>query len=186
MFNEELSLVGHIDTLCRAMYNEIKNISSQRRYMTNEVTCQLMVSLILSKLDYCNSLFAGLPQIHLNKLQRVQNCAARVCLRKRKFDHITPILIALRWLPVRERINYKIATLCFRYFDTTLPSYLCNLLKKPPKTRTLRSSNDKTKLFIPIKNMKTYGERSFEYYGPLVWNNIPQHIREKENLETFK
>ena len=124
--------------------------------MTNEVTCQLMVSLVLSKLDYCNSLFAGLPQIHLNKLQRVQNCAARVCLRKRKFDHITPILITLHWLPVKERINYKIATLCFRYFDTTHLSYLCILLRKPPKTRTLRSSNDKMKLFIPIRNMKTY------------------------------
>ena len=107
-------------------------------------------------------------------------------LKKIKFDHITPILQTLHWLPVHERINYKIATLCFKHFNNTLPSYLSSLLILPPKVRQLRSAKDETRLVLPIKSLKSYGERSFEYCGPLVWNNIPQEIRTVPDINYFK
>ena len=72
---------------------------------------KLMASLVSSRLDYCNGLLAGLPDTLLQKLQYVQNCAARVIFRKKKFDHVTHLLRSLHWLPVKERIIYKTAIL---------------------------------------------------------------------------
>ena len=186
MFDESLTLSSHVSMLCQKMFFEIRNISFNRKYMPDDVVSQLMVSLVLSKMDYCNSLLTGIPQNLLSKLQRVQNCAAKVCLKKLKYDHVTPILIQLHWLPVQQRIEYKIATLCHKHFLGTLPSYLSCLLHQPTRIRSSRSSNDKTILFKPLKNLKTYGERSFEFYAPLVWNSLPRELREIEIHNTFK
>ena len=186
IFDEELTLSAHVNSLCQQMFMEIRKISLHRKFLPDDVVIQLMVSLVLSKMDYCNSLFFGLPNNLLNKLQRVQNCAAKICLRKRKFDHVTPLLKALHWLPVRERIQYKIATLCHKHFLGSLPFYLSELLKLPQRTRTLRSCSDTTILVKPIKNLKSYGERSFEFSGPMIWNTLPKEIRELESHDSFK
>ena len=186
IFDEELSLSSHITSICSQMFMQIRKICLCRKFLPDDVVTQLMVSLVLSKMDYCNSLFTGLPQNLLNKLQPVQNCAAKVCLRKRKFDHVTPLLISLHWLPVKERIEYKISTLCHKHFIGNLPIYLSNLLNQPNRTRALRSCADKTILLKPLKKLKSYGERSFECAGPSIWNELPREIREIECHESFK
>ena len=186
IFDEELTLSAQVTSLCQQMFMEIRKISLHRNFLPDDVVTQLMISLVLSKMDYCNSLFINLPQNLLDKLQRVQNCAAKICLRKRKYDHVTPLLKSLHWLPVKERIVYKIATLCHKYFLGTLPFYLSSLLKKPQSTRNLRSSDDRTALFQPMKNLKSYGERSFEFNGPQIWNALPREIREIECHDSFK
>ena len=145
-----------------------------------------MVSLVLSKMDYCNSLLAGLPEYQINKLQRVQNCAAKVCFRSRKYDHVTPLLPNLHWLPVKERIDFKIATLVFNTFNNCSPVYISSLLEKPDRVRQLLSSNDTTILKIPHANCKTYGERSFSFFAPKLWNSLPRDIRESPNINIFK
>ena len=186
IFDENLNMNSHIDNLCRTLFATIRHISSCRDFLTVPVTIQLMVSLVLSRLDYCNSLLAGLPEYQINKLQRVQNCAAKVCYRSRKYDHITPLLQNLHWLPVKERIDFKIATIVFNTFNNCSPVYLSSLLEKPNRVRQLRSSNDTTILKIPHVNSKTYGERSFSFFAPKLWNSLPRDIRESSNINIFK
>ena len=137
-------------------------------------------------MDYCNCLLAGLPNVLIQKLQYVQNCAAKVIFRKKKSDHVTPLLQSLHWLPVKQRIIYKFAMLCHKILKTNEPAYLRELLIKPHGIRNTRSSNDETLLFIPRKNLITYGDRSFEHYGPLTWNSIPRRIREIVSTSIFK
>ena len=187
IFDENLNMTNHVATLCQKMFSEIRNISFNRRYLTQEVAAQLMVSLVLSKMDYCNSILAGIPQFLINKLQRVQNCAAKVCFRKKKSDHVTPLLKSLHWLPVRERINYKTALMVFKKFQGTLPSYLSTLLRTPQRHQhETRHSKDQT--FLEKINAKTtsYGEKSFQFYGPLIWNSLPREIRELSDETKFK
>ncbi len=80
--------------------------------------------LLTSRLDYCNALLAGCPASSINKLQVVQNVVARVLTRSRKYDHITPILQSLHWLPIKFRISYKILFLAYKALNGLAAAYL--------------------------------------------------------------
>ena len=97
----------HISNTCKAAYIQIRHISSIRHLLTTQATQTLVCSLVLSRLDYCNSLLSGCLQYLLDKLQKVQTAAARLVCKAKKSDHIHPILETLHWLPVTHRIQYK-------------------------------------------------------------------------------
>ena len=125
----------------------------------------------------------GIPEELIRKLQRVQNNAARVITLTKKYDHITPVLKELHWLPVRKRIEFKILLLAYKCLHGTAPSYLRELLKEYVPPRTLRSTS-KNLLCEPRNNMKTsmtdrlvpvpqnYGISSQIIFGQLgVWQS---------------
>ena len=141
--------------------------------------------MVISRLDYCNSIFAGLPKTEAERLQRVQNCAARLIMKKKKHDHVTPTLYELHWLPVNYRWQFKICTLAYRHFDGSLPVYLSDALRTYEPTRSLRSSNEK-RLMMKTCNLKTAGEHSFDHTAPKLWNSLPVSLREASTLNAFK
>ena len=174
-----LSMSQHISNTCKAAYIQIRHMSSIR-HLTTQATQTLVCSLVLSRLDYCNSLLSGCPQYFLDKLQKVQNAAARLVCKAKKSDHIHPILATLHWLPVTHRIQYKVSTICFNSISGTAPQYLSDLLQ--PYT----PASDTRTLVTPRVNTKTFGERSFSYAGPSVWNNFPQTLRHSDSTFSFK
>ena len=125
-------------------------------------------------------------QYLLDKLQKVQNAAARLVCKATKSDHIHPILETLHWLPVTHRIQYKISTICFNSISGTAPQYLSDLLQPYTPARQLRSASDTRTVVAPRVNTKTFGERSFSYTGPSVWNNLPQTLRHSDSTSSFK
>ena len=122
--DQTLSMQQHINSVCCAAYLELRRIASIRPYLTQSATAQLVSSAITSQLDYCNSILAGLPLKQISHLQRVQNNAAKLVLRKSKYDHVTPLLQELHWLPIKFWLQYKIATFVYCFFDSCLPGYL--------------------------------------------------------------
>ena len=122
-----LSMPQHISNTCKAAYIQIRNTSSIRHLLTTQAT--LVCSLVLSRLDFCNSLLPGCPQYLLDKLQKVQNAAARLVCKAKKSDNIHPILETLHWLPVTHCIQYTILTICFNSISGTAPQYLSDLLQ---------------------------------------------------------
>ena len=177
---------SHIDALCKVCYFEIHRINLIRKFLTLDVNKKLMVTLVFSKLDYCNSLLSGISQEQILKLQRVQNCVARTIFLSKKSEHITPLLHCLHWLPVNFRIDYKIVLMVFKCLHGLSPTYLSELLNYKTYPRSLRSSTDTTILTMPRTNLKTYGDRSFNFYGPKRWNDLPIEIRESHSLDNFK
>jgi hypothetical protein len=125
------------------------------------------------------------PSNSISRIQRIQNNAARLILRKKRSDHVTPLLKQLHWLPVKQRIEYKLATLAYKHFDNTLPLYLSSSLCSHNPSRSLRSCSQKL-LVQPRINLKTAGARSFQYQVPRVWNSLPPHVRQSPTLSVFK
>ncbi|KAK3754550.1 hypothetical protein QZH41_005583 [Actinostola sp. cb2023] len=107
--DSHLMMTGHVNNICKAAFFAIRNIGKIRKYLSQDDCERLQIhAFITSKLDSCNSILFGLPNTELDKLQRVQNAAARLVTRAKKTDHITPTLQRLHWLPVKARIVFKI------------------------------------------------------------------------------
>ena len=182
-----LTMSSHINTLCKSASYALKRIGNIRNYLDLPSTEKLIHAFITTKLDYCNSLLYGLPDKDISKLQRIQNSAARLVTKSRKFDHITPILRNLHWLPVRKRITYKILLITYKVLNGMAPEYLTDLLTLHKPNRVLRSNaNDNLQLSRPKFRTKNYGCRAFSICAPMLWNDLPIHIRNAPSCDTFK
>ena len=175
----------HISSLCRTTFLAFRRIASICPFLSNSSIEKLVLSMITSGLDYCNATFAGVADEQISRMQKIQNNAARLILKKSKRDHVTPLLKELHWLPVKYCIQYKLTTLTFRRFHGTLPPYLSSSLCTYQPSRSLRSSTDRL-LKISKTNLKTFGERSFGYNAPTVWNSLPADLRASPSLPAFK
>ena len=168
--------------LCRIVFCQLRRIGKIRSFLSTDAANKLAVSLILSRLDYCNSLLSGIPGNKLNKLQRIQNHESRLFLRKSRHASETALLRTLHWLPVKARIQYKIACLCFRcIYQNSIPPYISDLLHPYCPSRTLRS-HDTSLLTVPRFSLETFGERSFSDFGPTVRNSLTLSLRKKPTV----
>ena len=182
-----LTFKQQIKEVCNKTARSLHLIRQIRRYLTKESAEQMMVSLILSKLDYANSLYYGLPDKTIKPLQRIQNAAAKCVLKMAKADSNTHALRTLHWLPVKYRIIFKILTVvytCTRTESKT-PAYIKALILNREPPRELRSSRNNT-LHIPKTNCKTYGDRSLSVTAGRLWNNLPEKIKNSQDLPAFK
>ena len=141
--DQTLSVLQHIDSVCRASFLELRWATTIGPYLSQSATARLVAAIIISRLDYCNSVFTGLPADQVAELQWIQNTAAQLVMKKRKWDHVTPLLKELHWLPVKFRCRYEIATLAYRHFEGSLPPYLSSSLCTYEPPRSLRSSREK-------------------------------------------
>ena len=141
-------------------------------------------ALISSRLDYCNSLINNIAKQDLSKLQRVQNCLARVILRAPRFSPSLPLLKQLHWLPVNYRIKFKLCTLTFRALAIHQPPYLASLLHFSNIPRQLRSSTSQ-QLSIPRTKLNL-GKRAFSVAAPIIWNELPTTLKSCESLASFR
>ena len=186
ILSDDLTVDAHISHICRSAYAALRQISSIRQYLTLTATKTLICSLVLSRLDYANSLLSNCPKHNITKIQKVQNAAARLTLRLKKHDHITQARKQLHWLPIEARITYKLCLHCHNFFHNSSPVYLADLLSVYTPGRTLRSSSDHFTLKVPSVSTKKFGERSFSYSAPKAWNSLPLSIRQQSSTPAFK
>ena len=166
-----------MNKLCQLAYLEIRRIGSIRQYFSVEATKTLVSSLVLYRLDYCNALLAGYPQVLLDKIQRVINCSARLIYKAPKSAHNTPSLFDLIWLPIS-----KIVLTCFHIVSGTAPLYLSELLHLYSPSRSLLSASYTWIFHVPRMCRRTLGERSFKYIGPVIWNSLSFSVRHATSL----
>ena len=187
-FDNDGGMSSHINHVCKTAYHSLFRIGKIRSLLSQSSTEKLVHAFITSRLDYCNSLFIGLPEKDIKKLQSIQNSAAKLVTRSKKFDHVQPILHDLHWLKVEHRIEFKILLLTFKILQGNCPVYLRELISVyTPGKRGLRSANH---LELRRRDSKrtncTYGQRAFSIAAPRLWNDLPIFIRVSENVETFK
>jgi len=129
----------------------------------------VVVALVLSRLDYGNSVLVGLPIHLIRRLQSVQNAAARLICRLRHFDHVTDVLVSLHWPLVPERVVYKIAVLTFKVLRGIAPEFLgpVHRVADLPDRQSLCSAGT-CRLVVPLFKLPTIGTRSFPVASPCV------------------
>ena len=162
----------------------LRNIASIRPALTDKAAECLIHAFITSRLDCCNSLLAGLPGTTLGKLQSIQNAAARLLTGTRKYDHITPVLRELHWLPITSRIQYKVTLLVYKTLHGPAPQYLQDLIQYRSARPGLRSAG--ILLNVPMTRSVTYGDRAFCSIGPTWWNSLPSELKTSPSVDSFK
>ncbi len=181
IFDDALSFKAFTLKSASAAAFHIRSLAMIRDHLPRDLTSNLCASLVLSRLDYCNSLLAGLPKCSLRPLQLAQNMAARLVFRTSRSSHVTPLLKQLEWLPIAKRIEEKTLMLTFKSINGLGPTYLSDLLHTKTSSRCLRSSDGQS-LAIPLFKLRTVGDRSFCSAGPRLWNALPQFMRNKSLL----
>ena len=141
-------------------------------------------SIVGTRLDYCISLLYGTTVKNFDKLQRVQNALARVVSGTARRDHIRPVLKELHWLPVAQRVQYKVAVITHKVLSTRQPQYLADIVTEYKPSRQLRSSSQ-YKLAAHSTNNRL-GERAFSCSSAAVWNDLPTELKQICDHHSFK
>ena len=142
IFDDKLPMKQQVNQVCQSTYLELSRISSVRHVLTVQATKTLGTYLVLSRPDYYISLFSGMPQQFIEKLQKAQNCSAWLIFKTPKRTHASSLLTKLHWLPIAQRIEYRVSSMCYDVVSETAPPYLSDLLRLYIPSRSLRSSAD--------------------------------------------
>ena len=185
VFDADLNLKKQISTVSKSCHFFIRQLRQIRPILDHNSAVMLANSLVSSKLDFCNSLYAGLPKTSIHRLQLVQNSLVRAIFPSvKRSEHITPLLRSLHWLPVEQRISFKIALITFKTLQFHSPKYLAKLLTIPNSSHNSRSASS-SRLFVPRVNSST-GQRSFFFHAPTLWNSLPLDVRLSNSISVFR
>ena len=189
-FDSFLNFDHHINAIVQECNMHLRNLWVIASKLSFELKRQLIHCLIFSRLDYCNGLLYGLPDVALKKLQKVQNSCVRFLFGPNaisKWDSVTPFLKDAHFLPVKQRIEFKVGLTVFKCLNNMAPKYLCECIKvKDEQVKSLRGHEDYFLLDIPPVPNLTRTERSFTYCAPQVWNGLPYELRSCPNVDMFK
>lgn len=180
-----LTLKQHVQSVAQASFFHIRAIKHIRHLLGEADAKQLTTCLVHSKLDYANSLLYKTSSYNLNTLQRIQNTLARICVNSiSQHQNINSKLVALHWLPIRQRINYKVACITHTVLHQKQPSYLLQHLNMYAPARSLRSSTANF-LTAPRIHLHTTS-KSFAVAAPETWNNLTPTLRSTQSHDTFR
>jgi len=163
----------HARNVAKACNLHTRALRNVRSLLTDDVAQTVARSIVASRLDYCSALLSGAPAATLDKLQRAQNNLARVVCQSRGRTDARPLLHSLHWLPVRQRVTYKLAVLTHKMRTTATPTYLSELVLAHATPRTLRSS-DAPMLVVPRMHTEL-ARRAISIAAPSTWNSNCWH-----------
>ena len=185
--DSELTMKSHISKVVCSCYHQLRRIRQVRRMVGQDVAQQLVSAFILSRLDYCNSLLSRLPGSTIQPLQRVMNAAARVIMNLSLRDHVKPALKQLHWLPVEQRITYKLCLFMHHIHIGQAPQYLSDCVSTVSAASgryRLRSTG--SAVYVLPRTRTRFEERGFFYSGPAAWNTLPCDLHDITDTSTFR
>lgn len=188
IFDQTMSMTDHVKATIKTVNFHLRCIYRIRRFITVESCHYLVRALILSRLDYANSLMLGISAKDCKQLQKLQNRAAKIVYRVdyERLHPSAPLLKQLHWLPIEQRIKFKVLLNVFKGVHGLAPVYLTEYLAPySPGRQNLRSGDDTLLLHIPRTN-RSYGDKSFHAAAPRLWNALPATIRNCPSVMLFR
>ncbi|XP_047664330.1 uncharacterized protein LOC125140204, partial [Tachysurus fulvidraco] len=181
-----LSFSSHVANVTRSCRFLLYNIRRIWPSLSTQAAQVLGQSLVISRLDYCNALLAGLPINAICPLQMIQNAAAQLVFNLPKFSHTTLLLRSLHWLLVAARIRFKTLMLANKAKNSSASSYLKALITPHTAPRTLRSSSTAQLVPPSLRVRGKYTTRLLSVQSPRRWNELHLEVRTAESLAIFK
>ena len=184
VIDSRLSFNEHVSSVCRSCYFHMKAFRQIRHSLTIDTSRTIARSIVMSRLDYCNSVLYGTSKSNLKRLQHIQNSLVRLVYTLPYRSSCLPLLKKLSWLPIEKRINFKIALLTFKCRNGCAPKYLSDLVTNYVPRRSLRSSDS---ILLTVNRLRTgTARRSFSAAKPEVWNKLPIELRQTISFSSFK
>ena len=184
VLNDKLSFDEHITNVCRTAFFKLRQIARNRKFLDKNLCIMTVTTLVLSRLNFCCSLYVGISKTQLARLQRVQNACERQIFKLPKHAHISQFFKELEWLKMDKFVEYRLLCIVYNCLRNQTPKYLTCLLEKYEPQRNLRSSGQNL-LKVPFVKSET-GRRSFQYLAPTLWNTIPDTIKNQSSINSFK
>ncbi len=150
-YDDQLTFKEHIAKTARSCRFALHNIRKISPFLTQHAARLLVQALVISRLDYCNALLAGLPSNTIKPLQMIQNAAARLVFNEPKRAHVTPLFVSLHWLPVAARIQFKTLMLAYRTTTSSAPTYFHSLLRLYIPSRSPAYFHSLLRIYIPFQ-----------------------------------
>ena len=184
--DKHLLMNAQVNRVVKSVYYHLRRVSKVRKYLTQEACARAIHATVISRLDFHNGLLTGLSDKLLSRLQIAQNHAARLLTGTPMRAHITPVLSDLHWLPIKQRVSYKILMTIHKalHRDSCSPN-LKDLFTLHQPRRELRSSTNIWSLEVP-RAVRNYGSRSLQVHGAKLWNGLPADLRKPQSVPTFK
>ena len=182
-----LTLATHVSIVARNCFYQLRRIRQAKKGLDEASVRTLVQALVLSRLDYCNSILANLPDVTLAPLVRVQHSAARLIRNLTKRDSVLPVMMELHWLPLRSRITFKLCVLMHGVHYGSGPKYLAEMvvpISSLPGRERLRSSGSLN--YDICRTRLKFTEHSFAVSGPTAWNSLPLELKQTSNVMKFK
>ena len=187
--DSQLTMKQNVNVVTRSCFYQLRQLRSVRDSLTFEALRTVVQAFIISRVDYCNAVLYGVAASVIRRLQAVLHAAARLISGVRRYDHITPtIRDTLHWLPVVQRVEFKVAVMAFNCIRGDCPAYFrdfCRPVSTVAGRAGLRSASNND-LIVPRTRGRRYGPRSFRVSAPAIWNTLPTDLRTEDiNREQF-
>lgn len=184
ILDRNLTFDQHVQSVVKSCNYHIRAFRHIRPLLSREVSKSIACSVVGSRLDYCNALLYGATGKNIARLQKIQNSLARVVTGAGHRASIRPVLKDLHWLPIAERVRYKVALVTYRTLATGQPQYLADIVSEYTPSRLLRSSTQRQ---LARRSTNTViGERAFSCASGSVWDTLPVELRKLPTLTLFK
>ena len=184
ILDNNLTYDEHITKTVSSCMSCLGQISRTKHVFDKRTLLTIINALVFSKLFYCSNVWANTSKSNISKLQGIQNFAARIATGTRKYDHITPVLKELKWLPVATQLYFRSAIMAFKCLTSRVPEYLTSQFSKRGEIsgRATRSSQ---MLNIPLFKTAS-GQRTFYYRTVSIWNSMDSSLKTLEKVSDFK
>ena len=184
ILDPSLTFNDHVIATVSSCMSRLGQINRVKHCFDKHTLIVIINALVFSKVFYCSTVWSNTSEANLSKIQAVQNYACRIVSGARKYDHVTPILKQLNWLPVRQHLYYRDAILAFKCMTGSAPDYLSEqfIRRGDVSTRITRNSQ---MLNIPLFKTAA-GQRIFYYRTVSLWNSLPPELKTAECIAKFK
>jgi exonuclease III len=182
--DEDLSLDRHVSDIVRGCCYHTRALRHIRPLIDLPVARMVAQGVVTSRLDYCNGLLHGTSARNMERLQVAQNSLARAVCQATWSSSATELRRSLHWLPVKQRVDYKLAVIAYKTRSTGVPSYLSSLIEDYVPSRSLRSS-DQMLLSAPCVKL-VCSRKAFSVSAPMIWNSLSYNCRSAQSLSSFK